>query len=62
MKKPIDMLIAIKKPWVERVSELLGRQDQLILKLSTRELSKFWDSIAEAYLRSEHEATRAVLE
>ena len=62
MKKPIDMLIAIKKPWVERVSELLGRQDQFILKLSTRELSKFWDSIAEAYLRSEHEATRAVLE
>jgi signal transduction histidine kinase len=53
MKKPIDMLIALKKAWLESMLNMLGPLDQESWQPSQKELSKFWDLVSDAYLRQE---------
>ena len=62
MKKPIDMLIAIKKPWLEHISTQLSSGVNLDWHPDKKDLSKFWDLIADAYLRKESHALSQVLE
>ncbi|MGD8552604.1 MAG: HAMP domain-containing sensor histidine kinase [Anaerolineales bacterium] len=61
MKKPIDMLIALKKPWLETMMSL-GSSDQEGWRPSSKEWSKFWDLVSDAYLRQEPGALKPQLE
>ncbi len=62
MKKPIDMLLAIKKPWLEHIVGQLSNLNKDKWRPANKELSKFWDLISDAYLRKEPEAVRHLLE
>lgn len=62
MKTPIDMLIALKKPWLDHVSELIGNSSQLPWRPSGKDLAKFWDLAADAHLRHEREAVKPLLD
>jgi signal transduction histidine kinase len=62
MKKTIDMLIAIKKPWLDQMISLVSESGGHTWRPDPNELSKFWDLTADAYLRKEPGAVKPVLE
>jgi signal transduction histidine kinase len=62
MKKTIDMLIAIKKPWLDQMISLVSESRGQTWRPESNELSKFWDLTTDAYLRGEPEAIKPVLE
>lgn len=62
MKKPIDMLIAIKKPWLEQVTAFVTAKGTSSWHPEQQSLAKFWDLMSEAYLRQEPDAVKPILE
>jgi signal transduction histidine kinase len=62
MNKIIDMLISLKKPWLDHVSDSIQSLGQENWHPTQQDISKFWDLTSEAYLRGEIEAIKSLLE